>query len=294
MNCPVCNQNAADAYLQVKDYTVSNKLFELVKCQSCGFVYTSNPPDKNQIGIYYQSDAYISHTDSKKGIFNKVYQYVRNYSIRQKLKLIERYSNRSVGKILDYGCGTGTFLHCMKINGWDVAGIEPDPSAQKKASELISQQVFNPDHLKSLESNSFDVITLWHVLEHVHDLQSTVADLKRVLKLNSMLVIAVPNHLSWDAVHYQEHWAAYDVPRHLYHFNPASIDQLLLRHGFSKKSIRPMWFDAFYVSLLSEKYRHGSIRVFPALITGFISNVRAFIKPGTCSSQIFIYQSTNH
>ena len=294
MNCPVCNQNAANAYLQVKDYTVSNKLFELVKCQSCGFVYTLNPPDKNQIGLYYQSDAYISHTDSKKGLFNKVYQFVRNYSIGQKLKLVEKYSNRSIGTILDYGCGTGTFLHCMKINGWHVTGIEPDPSAQKKASELISQQVFNPDHLKSLESNSFDVVTLWHVLEHVHELQSTVAELKRILKQHSLLVIAVPNHLSWDAIHYQEHWAAYDVPRHLYHFNPASIDQLLLSHGFSRKSIRPMWFDAFYVSLLSEKYRHGSIRVFPALIKGFISNIRALIKPGTCSSQIFIYQSTNH
>ncbi|MEY2595688.1 MAG: hypothetical protein RI965_960 [Bacteroidota bacterium] len=294
MNCPVCNHDAAFAYLQVRDYTVSNKLFELVMCQSCGFLYTNNPPDKNQIGAYYQSDAYISHTDSKKGIFNNVYQSVRNFSIRQKLNLVKKYSQRSNGNILDYGCGTGSFLHFMKLNGWHVTGIEPDASAQKKASELISQQVFNPDHLKSLESNHFDVVTLWHVLEHVHDLQSTVADLKRILKKNSMLIIAVPNHLSWDAKHYKEHWAAYDVPRHLYHFNPDSMHQLLLRHGFSRKALKPMWFDAFYVSLLSEKYRHGKMRVISALVTGFISNMKAFIKPGTCSSQIFIYQSSDH
>lgn len=294
MNCPLCNHDVAFAYLQVKDFTVSNKLFELVKCQSCGFVYTCNPPDNNQIGLYYQSDAYISHTDSKKGLFNKVYQSVRNFSIRHKLNLVKLYSKRSIGTILDYGCGTGSFLHYMKLNGWNVAGIEPDPTAQKKASELISQQVLNPDRLKSLESNHFDVVTLWHVLEHVHELHSTLADLKRILKKNSILIIAVPNHLSWDAIHYKEYWAAYDVPRHLYHFNPDSMHQLLERHGFSRKSVKPMWFDAFYVSLLSEKYRHGKIRVFSALITGFISNIRAFIKPGTCSSQIFIYQSSAH
>lgn len=291
MNCPLCNHDAALAYLQVKDYTVSNKLFELVKCEKCGFVYTNNPPDKNQIGLYYQSDEYISHTDSKKGIFNKVYQSVRNFSIRQKLNLVKKYSQQSNGTILDYGCGTGTFLHFMKLNGWNVAGIEPDPSAQKKAAELISQQVFNPDHLRSLESNCFDVVTLWHVLEHVHELETTIADLKRILKQNSILVIAVPNHLSWDAIHYKEYWAAYDVPRHLYHFNPESMHQLLVGYGFSRMSLKPMWFDAFYVSLLSEKYKYGKLRVFSALIIGFISNIRAFIKPGTCSSQIFIYQS---
>lgn len=148
--------------------------------------------------------------------------------------------------------------------------------------------------MKSLESGHFDVVTLWHVLEHVHDLQSTIADLKRIMKKDSILIIAVPNHHSWDAKHYKEYWAAYDVPRHLYHFNPSTMHQLLVRHGFSRKVLKPMWFDAFYVSLLSEKYRHGTIRVFSALIIGFISNIKAFIKPGTCSSQIFIYQSSDH
>lgn len=294
MNCPLCNHDAANAYLQVKDYTVSNNFFDLVKCQGCGLVYTNNPPDKNQIGLFYQSDAYISHTDSKQGLFNKLYQSVRNISIRQKLNLVKKYSQRSSGNLLDYGCGTGSFLHFMKLNGWHVTGIEPDPSAQKKASELISQPVFNPDHLKSLESGHFDVVTLWHVLEHVHDLQSTIADLKRIMKKDSILIIAVPNHDSWDAKHYKEYWAAYDVPRHLYHFNPGTMHQLLVRHGFSRKALKPMWFDAFYVSLLSEKYRHGTMRVFSALLIGFISNIKAFIKPGTCSSQIFIYQSSDH
>lgn len=136
MNCPLCNHDAANAYLQVKDYTVSNNFFDLVKCQGCELVYTNNPPDKNQIGLFYQSDAYISHTDSKQGLFNKLYQSVRNISIRQKLNLVKKYSQRSSGNLLDYGCGTGSFLHFMKLNGWHVTGIEPDPSAQKKLQSL--------------------------------------------------------------------------------------------------------------------------------------------------------------
>lgn len=294
MNCPICSCSTASVYLRVKDHTVSKESFDVVKCTECGFIYTDNPPSKQTIGRYYQSDEYISHTDSKKGLFNKIYQLVRLISLRHKLNLVNVFGKMKAGAILDYGCGTGSFLHFMKSKGWHVTGIEPDPAAQKKASSLISEEVFSPDRLTSLESNRFDVVTLWHVLEHVHDLQPTIIDLKRVLKKNSILMIAVPNHLSWDAQHYKEFWAAYDVPRHLYHFNPDTIHQLLISHGFTKIAFKPMWFDAFYVSMLSEKYKYGKIRMISALLNGLVSNIKALTNPGTCSSQIFIYQPSDH
>ncbi len=290
MNCPICEHDASGVLLSVKDYTVSNQIFELVKCNSCGFVFTNDPPNEFEIGKYYQSDAYISHTNSHEGFFNKIYQSVRKLSIRQKLKLIQQFSHRHTGSVLDYGCGTGSFLHYMKDNGWNVTGIEPDPSAQEKASKLISEKILPPAALSALESNHFDVVTLWHVLEHVHSLKNVIKELKRVLKKGSILVIAVPNHTSWDAQHYKEYWAAYDVPRHLYHFSPMTMHQLLKNAGFEKRVVKPMWFDAFYVSMLSEKYAHGKINMIRALCYGLVSNIRAFINPGTCSSQIFIYQ----
>lgn len=293
MNCPICEHVASGLLLNVKDYTVSNQLFQLVKCNSCGFVYTNDPPNEFEIGKYYQSDAYISHTNSHEGFFNKIYQSVRKLSIRQKLKLIQQFCHCLTGSVLDYGCGTGSFLHYMKNNGWDVTGIEPDPSAQKKASTLISENILPTAALLALESNRFDVVTLWHVLEHVHSLKNVIKELKRVLKKGSLLVIAVPNHTSWDAQHYKEHWAAYDVPRHLYHFNPTSIHTLLSNEKFERLAIKPMWFDAFYVSMLSEKYAHGKISLVRAFFHGLVSNVKAFMNPGTCSSQIFIYQKLN-
>lgn len=291
MNCPICLHERSTVYLKVKDYTVSNEIFELIKCSNCDFIFTNNPPPIQIIGKYYQSDAYISHTDSNEGMFNKLYQWVRLFSLQRKLNLVKQFSLMKTGVLLDYGCGTGSFLHFMKSYGWRVAGMEPDAAARKKASSLIADEVCSPDRMNDIESNHFDVITLWHVLEHAHHLHDVIESLKRVLKKNSILIVAVPNHLSWDAKHYKEHWAAYDVPRHLYHFNPNSMHALLSSHGFSKIAVHPMWFDAFYVSLLSEKYKTGKIRILPAIINGLISNFIAFKTPGRCSSQIFIYRS---
>jgi 2-polyprenyl-3-methyl-5-hydroxy-6-metoxy-1,4-benzoquinol methylase len=291
MDCPNCHHQESNVVLTVKDYTVSGLFFDLHRCVQCGFIYTGNPPSKAEIGKYYKSDEYISHTDSSKGVFNKIYQLVRNFSIRQKASLISGYTKLNKGRILDYGCGTGSFLYQMKKNGWKVTGIEPDDIAQKKAAGLIDESVFSPDHLHALQEASFDAITLWHVLEHVHDLDLSLNAFKRILKTNGILVIAVPNNESFDAKHYKENWAAYDVPRHLYHFTPSSIEGILSKHGFRKIGMKPMWFDAFYVSLLSEKYKYGKMRLLSALAIAIISNLSAFLQPGKCSSQIYIYRS---
>jgi predicted SAM-dependent methyltransferase len=288
--CPVCSSFASVHFLTVKDHTVSGAFFELVKCSDCSFVFTANPPSKGDIGHYYQSSSYISHTDSKKGIFDKVYQLIRAITLQGKRKLVESIVPGKKGRILDYGCGTGAFLKEMVNNGWNIAGIEPDFGAREKAAFLTGIEIQDTNSLESFQPASIDAITLWHVLEHVHDLEHVLVKFHEILESNGVLLIAVPNRTSYDAIHYSEYWAAYDVPRHLYHFTPDTIDNLLHKHGFTKSIIKPMWFDSFYVSLLSEKYKKGKMNVLAAFAVGLISNVKAFLKPGTCSSQIYIYR----
>jgi 2-polyprenyl-3-methyl-5-hydroxy-6-metoxy-1,4-benzoquinol methylase len=288
MFCPVCNHKEYSKLLTVKDFTVSSENFEVVECTSCGFRYTAHPPAPDQIGRYYQSDAYISHTDSKKGLFNTIYQLIRKQAVASKRKLVACYSQRQTGQLLDYGCGTGAFLVEMKLAGWQVQGMEPDPGAASRAAELTASVIRNPDQLASLPEKAFDVVTMWHVLEHVHDLHGTLDHVKRILKQDGILIVAVPNHTSFDARHYTADWAAYDVPRHLHHFSPDSLSKLMQMHSMKVKSIKPMWYDAFYVSLLSEKYKTGSMRLIPAVLTGIISNINAIFKKGVCSSQIYI------
>jgi 2-polyprenyl-3-methyl-5-hydroxy-6-metoxy-1,4-benzoquinol methylase len=290
LNCPVCGHNKFETRLSVKDYTVSNEIFDIVECPQCSLRFTQQVPDETQIGRYYQSEEYISHTDSKKGLFNKVYQLVRGVALGSKRQLVEKYATAQGKKMLDYGCGTGAFLQEMKQHGWTVTGIEPDPGAAQKAMELTSSDVKDPSLLDSIEPSSFDAITLWHVLEHVHTLNETLDKLKQALKPGGFIFIAVPNYTSHDASFYQQHWAAYDVPRHLYHFSPSAMKTLIAGHGLTMKNILPMWFDAFYVSLLSEKYKHNKTSVLSACITGAVSNLKALINKEKCSSLIYVIQ----
>jgi SAM-dependent methyltransferase len=291
--CPICKGKETSPALSVKDFSVSGEYFDICVCNRCNFFFTENPPSPNKIGRYYQSDEYISHTDSNEGLFNKVYQLVRRFTLSSKHRLIIKYSSiSSQGKLLDYGCGTGAFLKEMQTGGWDVAGIEPDEAARLRASAQTNTTVVEPSKMQIYQDEVFDVITLWHVLEHVHDLHPTLDKLAGMLSVRGLMVIAVPNHTSFDAKHYRENWAAYDVPRHLYHFNPKSLDLLLRRHGLTIAKILPMWFDSIYVSLLSEKYKHGKIRMIPAIIYGILSNFISLFRPGTCSSQIYIIRKT--
>jgi len=288
--CPLCSSLSSVHFLSVKDHTVSGEFFELVKCSNCSFVYTAQPPSKLEIGHYYQSTSYISHTDNKKGIFDNVYQLIRALTLKGKRKLIEHVVQVKRAKILDYGCGTGAFLKEMRNSGWDIAGIEPDPGAREKASLLTGIEINDTDFLELFQPESIDAITLWHVLEHVHDLEHVLMTFQKILVSKGVLLIAVPNRMSFDAKYYSAYWAAYDVPRHLYHFTPDTIDELLTKYGFTKSCIKPMWFDSFYVSLLSEKYKKGKMNLFSAFAVGLISNLKALFNPGTCSSQIYIYR----
>lgn len=267
---------------------MSNAVFDIWHCNTCTTRFTQEVPDKNEIGKYYQSENYISHSDTKKGFINSLYHYVRSRTLRGKRKLVEKYTKLSTGNILDIGAGTGAFLHTMERSGWNVTGLEPDETARKNANTLYGLPFKNPEELFSLPQLSFDAITLWHVLEHVHDLHEYMDQLKKLLKPTGCLFIAVPNYTCYDEKVYKEFWAAYDVPRHLYHFSPKAVTQLLLKHGLQLRDVKPMWYDSFYVSMLSEKYKSGKNNFISAAWTGYVSNCKALLDKERCSSLIYI------
>jgi 2-polyprenyl-3-methyl-5-hydroxy-6-metoxy-1,4-benzoquinol methylase len=287
-NCPACNSRNILKALQAKDYTVSNETFEIWHCSDCSFRFTQNVPDIKGIGKYYQSTDYISHSDTKKGFVNRAYHTVRNRTLLSKRKLIEQKSKLKTGKILDIGAGTGAFANTMKQSGWQVEGIEPDETARENAAKNHQLSLQTMDALFGFDKNSFDVITMWHVLEHVHQLHEYLETFKGILKSNGHIFIAVPNYTSFDAKHYKAHWAAYDVPRHLYHFSPASMKNILSLHQFKIVDHKPMWFDSFYVSLLSEKYLTGKNNLLKALWTGLLANIKASGDVKKCSSVIYV------
>lgn len=285
-HCPVCTGTAASKYLQVTDYSSSKKNFEVWKCPDCTACFTQDAPAQDEIAPYYQFEDYISHTDTKKGLLARLYHFVRNITLRSKRDMIKKATGLNTGQILDIGCGTGAFLHTMQKCGWQVTGLEPDETARKNCLAIHGITAQLPDELFSLPEQTYDAITLWHVLEHVHQLQDYIARINKLLKPGGILVIAVPNYTSHDALVYQQYWAAWDVPRHLYHFSPAAMKVLLERHQFTVQQTKPMWFDSFYVSMLSEKYRKGNI--VKAFFTGLSSNFKALFHREKCSSLIYL------
>jgi 2-polyprenyl-3-methyl-5-hydroxy-6-metoxy-1,4-benzoquinol methylase len=285
-NCPVCNSIKSTNSLVCKDYTVSQENFSIVVCESCGFKFTNPRPDDSVLGNYYKSEDYISHSDTKKGLISQLYHIVRNYTLNKKVALLNKHVSR--GTILDYGCGTGMFLKACSVDGWKCFGMEPDSDAIKVAKEKGLTVFQNKSSFNTI-GTKFDAITLWHVLEHVTDLDETLTFFNENLNSSGVLVIAVPNNKSYDAQYYKEFWAAYDVPRHLYHFHKDTLEKLLSNYGFKLVEIKPMKFDSFYVSMLSEKYKTGTINYFTAFKNGLTSNLKAR-SAADYSSVIYVFK----
>jgi len=288
-NCPVCNSADIHQQLSAKDHTVSGETFSIWHCNSCTARFTQDVPGQDAIGPYYASAAYISHSDTKEGFINSLYHKVRKRTLAAKRRLIINQTKKDRGSILDIGCGTGAFLNEMRTAGWTIAGLEPDDVARKNAASLYNIEPDAPGKLFELTPGSYDAITMWHVLEHVHELHAYIQQAEKLLARNGKLFIAVPNYTSYDAAHYKEYWAAYDVPRHLYHFSPAAIKQLLVPYNLTLTTIKLMWFDSYYVSMLSEQYKSGGKKnILTAFFIGFISNCKALFNKGRCSSVIYI------
>jgi SAM-dependent methyltransferase len=286
-HCPVCGSSDIHPILTARDHSVSGEEFVIWQCQSCTLRFTQDVPDENSIGPYYQSQDYISHSNTNKGLLNKLYQAVRKFTLGLKSGLIISHTTQK-GRILDIGAGIGAFLNEMKQKGWDIDGVEPDYGARQQAKNLFDIDLKPTPDLNYLPHGTYDAITLWHVLEHVEPLQDYVAQLKKLLTPNGRIFIAVPNYTSLDADLYGNRWAAYDVPRHLYHFTPLSIEVLVQKHGMKIIGRKPMWFDAFYISLLSSKYRTGSTSWLGAGINGIRSNFKALMNKKKASSLIYI------
>lgn len=271
-------------YLTVKDYSISNENFELKKNEDFDMLVTQPIPKK--LASYYESENYISHTDGKKSVFEKVYQLVKNYTLKKKLKLINSF-NTEKKTILDIGAGTGDFLATCKNNNWQILGIEPNQKARETGA---SKNINLLENLSEVKNKNFDVITMWHVLEHVENLQEYIQQLKELLKENGTLVIAVPNYKSYDANYYKNFWAAFDVPRHLWHFSQTSISKLFSMENIKIIKTLPMKFDSYYVSLLSEKYKNGKMNPFKAFWIGFTSNRKAK-RTNEYSSLIYVLKN---
>lgn len=269
------------SYLKTKDFLITGEEFQLLHNSELDMLVTTPQPEN--LNAYYQSENYISHSDASNTWMDKLYQVVKKYSIRKKVRLINSYSITSK-KLLDVGAGTGDFLLGAKEGDWKVCGMEPNSNAIKKAAE---KGVTLYSDFSELENKKFDVITLWHVLEHLPDLDKQIEKFRNVLAENGTLIVAVPNYKSFDAKWYKENWAAYDVPRHLWHFSRTSISKIFSSHKMNVIKTKPMWFDSFYVSILSEEHQPRSKNVFRAFAIGLWSNVRAVFNK-ECSSVIYI------
>jgi len=286
---PYENKDALKSFLTCIDHTVSRETFSLLLDPETDLLITFPRPKEADLPSYYESEEYISHTDSKRTLMDKVYQLIKNYSLKRKLKLINKL-NGTKGHLLDIGCGTGDLLSVCEKDGWKISGTEPS----KKARELAVNKISSKERIKEglnefsdRDAGNFDIITMWHVLEHVPNLLEYIEKLKELLTQDGYLIVAVPNFKSYDAIHYKEFWAAYDVPRHLWHFSEKSIRHIFGQHDFDVVKTLPLIFDSFYVSLLSEKYKTGKSNLISGFITGLTSNIKAR-HSGEFSSKIYL------
>lgn len=286
-NCANCENSKFDLFIKSKDYSVSGELFQIVKCEKCDFFFTNPRPKDKSLDKYYLSENYMSHTNSKKGLFENLYQIVRKYSIKKKYKLISSIIKN--GEILDIGCGTGEFLNKCKSKKWKTKGIEPSDIARKKAQENYNLDIKKSTDLSKI-NNQFDIITMWHVLEHVPNLNESINQFHQILKKNGKIIVAVPNLESYDCSYYKKYWAGYDLPIHLYHFSKKSIQNIFNKHRLKLIKTKGMKFDSYYVSLLSEEYKNGNKNYLKAFIIGSISNLYGYLTKRGFSSTIYVFE----
>ena len=289
INCPLFEKKTVlNNYINVKDYSNTQEEFTIVSCETTSFLFTNPRPKEKDISKYYNFDDYISHSNKKNDFISKLYQVVRSFSIKRKYKLISKLISSK--KILDVGSGTGEFLSYMKIKRFDTYGVE----IAKKARELSKKNhgLFVKDSLSSLKEKNFDIITMWHVLEHVYDLDGYMKKIKSLLNDNGIVIIAVPNHKCFDQKFYGKYWAGWDVPLHLWHFDKKSMQKVSEKYGFRISSIYPLYFDSFYVSLLSSKYKYKSYKLVQAFFIGLYSNLIAKLKTGEYSSLIYVLKKS--
>nr|WP_320037092.1 class I SAM-dependent methyltransferase [uncultured Bacteroides sp.] len=292
--CPLCGGTHLNKKMTCTDFYASGEQFDLFQCENCDFQFTQGFPVEKEIGKYYETPDYISHSDTKKGMMNEIYHLVRSRMLQKKAQLINNVTGKTSGRILDIGTGTGYFSHTMQQKGWNVEAIEKSAQARSFAKKNFNLDVKDDSGLKDFSTGSFDAITLWHVMEHLEHLNETWERLYELLADDGTLIVAVPNCSSFDAQKYKEFWAAYDVPRHLWHFTPDSIKKFGEKHNFTLANHLPMPFDAFYVSILSEKYKESKSSLVKGMFAGTLAWFSSLSNKEKSSSIIYVFRKKGY
>lgn len=288
--CPLCNSGAIKKRFACIDNFATGESFDIYECKECGLAFTQGIPDEKEIGRYYESPTYISHSNTNRGLVNRIYHLARRIMLQKKARLIQRLTLLKNGKILDYGAGTGHFARTMAAKGWDVTAIEKSDKARELALKEFGFEMLPTEALADIEDKSLDVVTMWHVMEHIQEPDKMWKELYRILDDTGIAVIALPNSASYDAQRYKEQWAAYDVPRHLWHFTPSTIMHWGEKHGFLLERQYTMPFDGFYISMLSEKNKGSRLHA----IRGFWNGLKGWIaqskRRSASSSIIYVFR----
>jgi 2-polyprenyl-3-methyl-5-hydroxy-6-metoxy-1,4-benzoquinol methylase len=287
-SCLVCGSSGFAERFSAKDCLVSGQLFLISECRSCGFVFTSDPPDEKDIGRYYISEDYISHTDKKRNLTEVAYHLARSIMLRKKYRLISRVSISKTGTLLDVGSGTGYFAAYMKKRGWNVTGIELSEQARSVSVSKSGINALEPSEINGIPAASADCVTFWHVLEHLYDPAEWLYEVRRILKDDGKCIIAIPNIESADARWFGKNWAALDVPRHLWHFSPATITRFAVENGFVCTMIKPMPLDIFYISILSYRNQKSYMPLLRGIITGLLLSAGNLFNKERASSLIYV------
>lgn len=291
--CPVCLSDRITLYLKTFDRLHSGEEFSLFRCQACNFIFTQDHPDEKEAGKYYESDDYIAHNDRAGGAYNKIYLIIRSIMIKRKKRMVRKITYLKSGNLLDVGSGTGYFAGVMKRAGWNVTCIEPNKRARDFAAEVFNLNMISYDQTTSLPDSCFDCITLWHVLEHLHNPYDYIATLKKLLKPSGIMMVALPNSNSLDSHHYVHNWAAWDTPRHLWHFNPDNFRLFSGKAGLHISEVKSLPFDVFYISILSERNRGTAFPLIKGMIKGLLFTMRTFFRKDKSSSQVFVLHKTS-
>lgn len=284
----MCLSEKTGRYLRLKDNFLSNEEFDVFRCIDCGFIFTQDHPDEENISDYYKSEDYLSHNDNVKSLSAFLYRIARELMLKRKLRIIRKTSGLSTGVLLDIGSGSGHFAAFLKKHGWRVSGIEINKTVRERSSTEYDFPVFAPDQLSSLQSESFDCVTLWHSLEHFQDPFKYTNEIKRLLKPGGICILALPNSSSCDAEYYREFWGAWDVPRHLWHFRPETVRLFSEKSAFAVSGILRLPFDVYYVSTLSEKYRSAGLPMVSGLIKALWFSLLSVFRINNSSSLIYI------
>jgi 2-polyprenyl-3-methyl-5-hydroxy-6-metoxy-1,4-benzoquinol methylase len=290
--CPLCSSTEIKLQFQCTDYFVSREQFPVFMCQACNFRFTQDYPDEGVIGKYYESESYISHSDTSEGISNKLYRIARRIMLSRKKELVTDITGLRSGKILDLGSGTGYFAATMKDAGWRTESIEINDKARDFALANFGLETRTPGDMSSLSSDSYDCITLWHVLEHFHDPFHYASEIYRLLKPGAYCIIALPNSSSYDAEYYRQYWAAWDVPRHLWHFTPDTFKIFAQKTGLELTGIRNLPLDVFYISILSSKYKGSTAALFTGLARGLWCYIKTLFRKSRSSSVIYLLKKS--